>query len=153
MAAEAPSRRDPLSVYAWILDSSIRLPGGFRVGLDGLIGLIPVVGDVIAALLSGGIVVHAFREGVSNAVILRMLGNIAFELVVGAIPIIGDVLDFVFKANERNVRLMQNYSANPQRLKRRSVALVAAVATLLLLLLLLAATALWQLLSLLLAAL
>ncbi len=143
----ARQRRDLLALYAWTLDSSIRLPGGFRIGLDGLLGLIPVVGDVLAAMLSGGIVVHAFRTGASFPIILRMLGNIGLELVVGAIPLIGDLFDFVYRANERNVRLLQQEVAHPIKTRRRSMAWVALVAAGLLAVLWCVAIGLWYLLD------
>lgn len=148
-APERTERRDLLALYAWMLDSSIRLPGGFRIGLDGLLGLIPVVGDVLAALLSGGIVVHGIRSGASAPVVMRMLGNIVLELVVGAVPVVGDIFDFAYRANERNVRLLQRHSDQPRAMRRRSLAWVALIAAGLLAALTGIAIALWTLLSLL----
>jgi len=102
--------------------------------------------------LSGGIVIHAFRNGVSLPVLLRMLGNIVLELVIGSIPVIGDLFDFAFRANERNVRLIQAFNEKPSITRRRSLGVVALVAASPLLLLVLVATILWQLMSLLLTA-
>lgn len=145
---DGEERRDLLALYAWMLDSSIRLPGGFRIGLDGLLGLIPVVGDVLAALLSGGIVVHGIRSGASAPVVLRMLGNIVLELVVGAVPVVGDLFDFAFRANERNVRLLQRHTDQPRAMRRRSLAWVTLVGAGLLAVLAGIAILLWQLLAL-----
>ncbi|ART81538.1 hypothetical protein CBP31_01910 [Oceanisphaera profunda] len=98
-----------LARLAWMLDSSIRLPGGFRVGLDGIIGLIPGIGDLIGAGLSSYIVVEAARLKVPFRVLARMSLNVLIELVVGIVPIFGDIFDFAFKANLRNVRLLNEY--------------------------------------------
>ena len=101
--------RKRLEKLAWLLDNSIRLPGGFRVGLDGLIGLIPGVGDVIGAALSSYIVLEAAKLKLPFRLLARMTLNILIELVVGIVPIFGDMFDFAFKANLRNVRLLNEY--------------------------------------------
>lgn len=105
---------------AWLLDNSIRLPGGFRIGIDGLIGLVPGVGDLLAALLSSYIVVEAARLKAPSSVLIRMVGNIALELVIGLVPLAGDFFDFVFKANMRNVQLLETYLDQPLATQRRS---------------------------------
>ncbi|PSJ47403.1 DUF4112 domain-containing protein [Zobellella endophytica] len=102
----ADATRARLSRLAWLLDSSIRLPGGFRIGLDGLIGLVPGVGDLVAAGLSAYIIAEAARMKLPAGVLARMGLNVLLELLVGAIPLFGDLFDFAFKANQRNVRLM-----------------------------------------------
>ncbi|MGO4998571.1 DUF4112 domain-containing protein [Oceanisphaera sp. W20_SRM_FM3] len=101
-----------LERLAWLLDSSIRLPGGYRVGLDGVIGLIPGIGDLIGAGLSSYIVVEAARLKVPLRVLARMGLNVLIEFVVGIVPIFGDIFDFAFKANLRNVRLLNAYLRN-----------------------------------------
>lgn len=100
-------RAREIAAFGRFLDSSIRLPGGFRVGWDGIIGLIPGVGDVVGLGLSGWLVWRAVELGLPGGVILRMLGNVAIETVIGVIPVLGDLFDFVFKANIRNVALLQ----------------------------------------------
>ena len=100
-------REANLRAYARLLDSAVRLPGGFRVGLDGLVGLVPVVGDLVGVGLSGYLVVAAARLGIPRSVVARMIANVALESTIGMIPIVGDAFDFVFKANERNVRLLE----------------------------------------------
>ena len=111
---------------AWFLDNSIRLPGGFRIGLDGVIGLLPGIGDLVAALLSSYIVIEAARMRVGGSVLMRMVGNIALEVGIGVIPLVGDLFDFVFKANTRNVKLLETYLEQPVATRRRSRWLVLA---------------------------
>jgi hypothetical protein len=95
------------------MDEAIRLPGGFRIGLDGIVGLIPGIGDAFGMLVSGYIVLAAAREGAPKRVLARMLANIGLESVVGLVPIIGDAFDFVYKANSRNLRLFEDYGRAP----------------------------------------
>lgn len=95
-----------LKAYAHLLDSAIRLPGGFRIGLDGIVGLVPGVGDLLGAGLSGYFIYAASRLDIPRNVIVRMILNTAFETVVGLVPFFGDAFDFVFKANDRNARLL-----------------------------------------------
>lgn len=103
---------------AWLLDNSIPLPGGYRIGVDGLIGLIPGFGDAAGALLSSYIVVEAGRLGASKSVLLRMAFNVFLETVIGTIPLAGDLFDFVYKANARNVRLLELHARGPQRQRK-----------------------------------
>lgn len=99
---------------AWWLDDAFPIPGTRqRVGFDPLIGLIPGVGDTIGALLSTIIIVAAARRGASAWTVTRMLGNVAVETVLGALPIVGDVFDAVFKANQRNLALLADALERP----------------------------------------
>jgi hypothetical protein len=120
-------QRASLQRLAYMLDSSIPLPGGFRIGLDGLIGLIPGIGDLIGAILSSYIIGQAYRMGVSRMILLHMAGNVALETVVGAIPIVGDLFDFAWKANRRNVALLEHHLADPGTTGRRSTILMILV--------------------------
>lgn len=116
---------------AHLLDSSIPLPGGYRIGLDGIIGLVPLVGDAAGALLSSYIVIRAAQLGVSTRSLLSMMVNIIVETVIGVIPVLGDIFDFAWKANERNIRLLNRQlpkmKISSTTAKRR---LTAAVVTL-----------------------
>jgi len=125
-------RRAALHRLAYVLDSAIPLPGGYRIGLDGIIGLIPGLGDLFGTALSSYIVAQAHRLGVPRAVLLRMAGNIALETLVGAVPVLGDLFDFAWKANRRNVALLERHVAQPQRSRRRSNLIVAGLIMLLL---------------------
>lgn len=117
-----------LDRLARILDSAVRIPGTeLRVGLDPLIGLIPGLGDAVGALLSSYIVTEAARLGAPRVLLYRMAGNVALEALVGAVPVLGDAFDVVWKANERNVRLLQRWRAHPRQAQRTSRAGVVAV--------------------------
>jgi hypothetical protein len=100
---------------AWLLDSSIRVPGTqFRFGLDAIIGLIPWAGDVIGSALSFGIIGLAFQMGASRWTLVRMGFNVLLELIIGAIPVFGDIFDAVWKSNDRNVRLLERSLSHPR---------------------------------------
>jgi len=99
--------RERLRRLAWLLDSSIPIPGTrWTVGIDALIGLVPVLGDVAGMLLSSYILLEAVRLGAPKRVLARMALNIAVEGLVGSIPLLGDLFDAGFKANQRNIRLL-----------------------------------------------
>lgn len=94
---------------ATLLDSQFAIPGtNIRFGLDGLLGLIPGIGDTIALGLALVIVAEAVSRGVRKGVIAHMLFNVGLDWLVGLIPLLGDVFDVAFKANLRNLRLLEN---------------------------------------------
>jgi Domain of unknown function (DUF4112) len=120
--------RERLRFLAWLLDSSIRIPGTrFTVGLDALIGLLPFLGDLIGVLVSSFIVGEAARLGASRTVLARMAFNVAVEGLVGLVPLAGDVFDAAWKANQRNVRLLEAWVERPRRAERASRFFVAMV--------------------------
>ena len=115
---------------ARLLDRSIRVPGtDYRVGLDGIIGLIPGVGDVITTGLGSLIVVQAASAGVPAATLMRMLLNMLIDFCIGAIPVVGDIADFFWHSNSRNVRLWEQVQAAPQRAGKRDTWLMVLVIT------------------------
>jgi hypothetical protein len=119
-------RIDRLDKLAWLLDDSIKVPGtSCRVGIDGFIGLIPGLGDVAGALLSSYVVTEAARAGASMSLILRMGLNVVIETVVGVVPLVGDLFDFVFKANLRNVRLLRKHVVDPTQARKQNRLVVA----------------------------
>lgn len=127
--------RTRLNRLAWLLDSSIPIPGTpFSVGVDAVIGLVPFVGDLAGVLLSGYIVKEAAALGVSKSVLARMALNVALEGLVGMVPFAGDLFDAAFKANQRNVRLLNAYLDQPQRTRRASRAFMLGLGFVLLLL-------------------
>ncbi|HEX6320286.1 MAG TPA: DUF4112 domain-containing protein [Burkholderiales bacterium] len=118
---ERQDARERLARLAWLLDSSIPVPGTpFTIGLDALIGLFPVAGDLAGVLLSGYIIREAAALGASKSILARMALNVAVEGLVGMIPFAGDLFDAAFKANQRNVRLLNAYLDQPVRTRRAS---------------------------------
>ncbi len=110
-----------LNRLAWILDSAIGIPGTrIRLGLDPLLGLIPGVGDLIGAAISTWILNEAAALGVPRTTLIRMSFNVGIEAIVGMIPFAGDVFDVAWKANMRNVRLLNAWLENPKRTARAS---------------------------------
>lgn len=102
--------RSDIDQLAELLDTKFRLPGTrFRFGLDSLVGLIPGVGDAITGGLGLYIVHRARQEGASGFLIMRMLWNLLVDTILGAIPLVGDIFDFAFKANLKNVQMLQKH--------------------------------------------
>lgn len=97
-----------LQRLARLLDSQFRI-GDFRFGLDPLLGLIPGVGDFISLSVSGGFLALAAKHGASRKLLILMSLNVLLDAVIGSIPIIGQIFDFFYKANNRNARLLQKY--------------------------------------------
>jgi len=99
-----------IDALATLLDTALVIPGtGVRFGLDALIGLFPVVGDIITTALSLFIVHEAYQLGTPGHVIARMLGNVAIDGAFGAVPLVGDVFDVLWRANRRNVLLLREW--------------------------------------------
>lgn len=122
------ARQARLRSLARLLDDSIPLPGTRRhIGIDPLLGLLPGVGDLAGAALSGYILLEAARLGVSRATLLRMGANVGVDAVVGAFPFLGDLFDAGWKANARNVRLLDRHLADPGRAARASRGWLVAV--------------------------
>ena len=105
-----------IDALATLLDTALVIPGtGIRFGFDGLIGLFPVVGDMITTALSLFIVHEAYQLGAPGYVIVRMLGNVALDGVFGAAPLVGDAFDVFWRANRRNVRLLMEWLERERR--------------------------------------
>lgn len=97
---------------ARLLDSSIPIPGtGRRIGIDPILGLIPFVGDFGGAILSGYIVLAAAQAGAPTLTLVRMIGNVGLDSLVGAVPLLGDLFDAAWKANSKNVALLERHVA------------------------------------------
>jgi hypothetical protein len=117
---------DPLArarALTRLLDSVARVPGtSFRFGLDPLLGIIPGLGDVTGAALSGYLVLLASRLGAPGTVIVRMLGNVVVDTVVGMMPVLGDLFDASWKANTRNLALLERHLGLPASAPRAAAA-------------------------------
>lgn len=95
-----------IDTVAYLLDDGIPLPGiGYRIGLDPVVGVLPVAGDTLAAVASLFVVVQAALLGVSRWTLVRMCANVLVDVAVGSIPLVGDAFDAVWKANKRNLEL------------------------------------------------
>jgi|SRR6185312_10590571 hypothetical protein len=124
-----PARVERLRRLAVLLDDSIPIPGTrFRIGVESIIGLIPGAGDLAGGAFSLYILLQAARMGVPRPLLVRMGTNLVIDVVVGAVPILGDLFDAGFKANLRNLALLERHADRPvasTRSSRRFVALLA----------------------------
>ena len=127
------------------MDRAFRIPGSpIRIGLDAVIGLLPGVGDAVGGAVSTWFLLTAARLGAPPAVLARMGLNVAIDALFGAIPLLGDLFDIGWKANVRNLALLEAHLTDPARTRRRSAWALGAVAgTLVLVLGSIAAFALW----------
>ncbi len=108
----------PAPVPAWVrpatrlLDDRFRIPGTrLRFGLDFLLGLVPGAGDVASFAISGLLVISMATHGASGMLVVKMIFNLLVDAIIGSIPLIGNIFDFSFKANRRNLRLLEEYHA------------------------------------------
>lgn len=103
-AQQAIQRLERLALW---LDDGLRIPGTrIRLGLDALIGLIPVVGDAAGLILGGWVIVEAHRAGAPAALKWQMTRNVATDALLGLVPVVGDIFDFAFRSNRRNLDLL-----------------------------------------------
>lgn len=92
------------------MDNLVRVPGTkFRFGIDPILGLIPFGGEIVSFVISSIILLALIRHGTSGKLVVLMLSNVAVDTLAGAIPFLGDIFDFTFKANKRNVNLLKQY--------------------------------------------
>jgi len=116
MGLELPLGNDPVAIrqrveaLEKVLERSFTIPGINRpVGLDAVVGLVPVAGDLIGAVLGLYLVWEARNLGMSKFKLARMLANVGFDTAVGAVPLAGDVLDFLFRSNTRNLKMIRRH--------------------------------------------
>src|SRR5580658_1010102 len=103
-----------LDLLSHVLDDFIRIPGtSIRFGLDGIVGVIPGIGDFIGGIASCIIIIAAWVRGVSYPVVARMVANVGIEVLVGAIPVVGDMFDIAWRANRRNYALLTGSLEEP----------------------------------------
>lgn len=116
MGLELPLGNDPAAIrqrveaLERVLERSFTLPGTRQpVGLDAIVGLVPVAGDLISAVLGLYLVWEARNLGLSKFRLARMLANVGFDTAVGAIPVAGDIFDFMFRSNSRNLKMIRRH--------------------------------------------
>ena len=121
-------RLDDVRVLARVLDSAVRVPGtGVRVGLDAVLGLMPVVGDVAGGVFASYVLIQAARLGAPPSVLVRMLVNVGVDSLVGTVPLVGDLFDVGWKSSTRNVALLERHVAQPGATRASSRRVVAVV--------------------------
>ncbi len=120
-SSEQVAVRARINRLSRLMDTAIPLPGGYRIGWDGIIGLVPGIGDIAGMLVSLYIVAGAKRSGASGATLIRMLLNVGIEALIGAVPIIGDLFDLAFKANIRNMKILDRQLDQPAAIARESL--------------------------------
>lgn len=119
---------DRARVLARALDSAVRIPGtNIRFGLDALLGLVPGLGDVAGAAMGSYLVVLGSRLGAPKPVLARMVANVALDTLAGVIPVLGDLFDVAWKANNRNMALLERYIETPAATKKSSTLVLAAM--------------------------
>jgi len=105
---DEPPGMERVRAVANLLDEAIEIPGiNYKIGLDPILGILPVGGDAVSAAISLYIVAEGARMGASRDTVLQMLFNVGVDAVIGSIPVLGTVIDAVWKANERNVALLE----------------------------------------------
>lgn len=120
-------KNEELDRLADWLDTRFRGPFGIRYGWDGILGLIPIVGDLFTNVLAAYIIFQAAGKGYPFSVLIRMIFNFLFENLLNVVPVLGDIADFFFKANTRNMKLMRAYNLDPEKTKRGSTIWVLVV--------------------------
>ena len=105
-----------MDVLSHLLDDFIRIPGTpIRFGLDGIVGFIPGIGDVLGGLASTIIIVAAWSRGVPNVVVARMVLNVAIEMLAGSLPVVGNLFDIGWRANRRNYALLTRATGRTEK--------------------------------------
>lgn len=130
MTTPPDARLRQARAIARLLDTAIPIPGtSMRLGIDPLLGLVPGLGDVAGAAMSGYVVLTAVRLGAPRFLVARMVGNVALDTLVGTVPLLGDLFDAGWKANTRNVALLDRHLERQGAIpgERRSTVLTALV--------------------------
>src|SRR6266576_3939909 len=139
LGSDLASRVKRVRVLAKLLDNSIAIPGtGWKIGFDAIVGLIPGIGDLIGAVLSGYIVLGAAPSDIPAFTLARMLLNVGIDTLVGAVPALGDVFDAAWKANVKNAGLLERHlvvRGDAGRRKRSTVGAILLAAMVLVLIL------------------
>lgn len=133
---KSKSKHQKSRKFAVLLDSWFTIPGtNIKVGLDPIIGLVTGLGDLAGASLSVYFMFYATKLGANTSVLLRMFMNIMADLIIGMIPVLGDLFDVAWKANLRNAKLLDKLEAEPEKLGNESTVLIWLLFTALVLIL------------------
>ena len=140
LADDPQSRTRRVRVLAKLLDNSIPIPGtSWKIGFDPIVGLIPGIGDLIGAVVSGYIILEAARADIPSLTLVRMLVNVGVDTLLGAVPALGDVFDAAWKSNTKNVTLLEQHLVADRAAiaheRRRSLGVIALVVVVLVLIL------------------
>ena len=118
-----------LDALAWLLDDTFRIPGtDRRIGLEAIIGFVPGIGDAISGLVGVYLIGRGVRLRLPTIVVVRMVFNTLLDFTVGAIPVLGDLFDLVYKSNARNAQLVRTYARDPGAPTRQHWLFVGGVA-------------------------
>jgi Domain of unknown function (DUF4112) len=143
---DAVERR--FTIVSRLLDDLVAVPGTrLRVGLDPVIGLIPVVGDAVSGVVGFWLVAEAARFGVPRVIVARMVLNTVVDLVLGAVPLLGDLFDVVSRSNARNLALFRRHALEPEASTRNDRLILLGLGTIVIGVLWLVVTAIGWLLS------
>ncbi len=104
-----------LKILSEVMDSKFVGPMGIRFGLDGILGFVPFIGDIITSLVSFAIVVSAAQMGATPSTLTRMALNILFENLIDMIPVLGSLFDFWWQSNNRNMQILEQHLENPEK--------------------------------------
>lgn len=144
---ETPQELSWLDGVTRLLDNRFRIPGtDIRFGFDVLIGLIPGIGDVVSLSISGLLVIVMARKGASGMVVVKMIFNILLDAILGTVPVLGDIFDLSYRANRRNLHLLQEHYAKGEH-QGSAWPVVIAILLLVLISIIAASYAIWWVLS------
>jgi hypothetical protein len=109
-------RLQMLRSMSQLLDSAFQVPGTpWRIGLDPILGLFPVLGDLVSPVFTAGILLQARELGIPKVVQLRMIFNVAIDALLGVVPLVGDLFDFAWKANDMNMEMLERHAREEHR--------------------------------------
>lgn len=127
--APDPTRLDALRRWAVLLDSAFRVPGtSIRFGLESIVGLVPGLGDVASPIFTAALIIEGSRRRLPPIIQARMVVNAAIDMLMGLVPLLGDLADVAWKANLRNLALLERHAARPGLPPSRSDYVLVGVA-------------------------
>jgi len=147
MKEEELEKFQRLKILSELMDSKFEGPFGIRFGLDGILGFVPFIGDIVTSLISFSILVSAAQMGATPSTLTRMALNILFENLIDMIPFVGSLFDFWFQANNRNMKILETHLENPEKASVTSRVVVLGVVLFILIVLFLMGYLSWMILQ------